>query len=87
MATKNEIMSALKDTISQMFDEKIKRIPYQYSKIGTVESFDGNLTKVRIGENIHSCQFLSGLNLQINDVVIVLFTNGNVLTKVILGKF
>ena len=86
MADRTELMRALKESMQEIFKEEIKKIPYQYSKIGTVTAIEGNLVKVKIGENTQTCSFISGLNLLINDVVIVMFTNGDNLTKIIYGK-
>lgn len=86
MADRTELMRALKESMQEIFKEEIKKIPYQYSKIGTVIAIEGNLAKVKIGENTQTCSFISGLNLLVNDVVIVMFTNGDNLTKIIYGK-
>jgi len=87
MADKLELMRALKESMKEVFKEEIKNIPYQFSKVGSVVSIEENVVKVKIGETTHSCSFISGLNLVTNDVVLVMFLNGNNLTKIVYGKF
>lgn len=87
MADKLELMRALKESMKEVFKEEIKNIPYQFSKVGSVVSIEENVAKVKIGETTHTCSFVSGLNLVANDVVLVMFLNGNNLTKIVYGKF
>jgi hypothetical protein len=87
MADKLELMRALKESMKEVCREEIKNIPYQFSKIGSVVSIEGDVVKVNIGETNHSCSFVSGLNLVVNDVVLVMFLNGNNLVKIVYGKF
>lgn len=77
---------AIYNTIKIMIDEALKKLGYNYTKKGVVESVDGNKAVVLIDDAESICDIRSGLPLYPNDVVIVMIQQNDYSAKYVDGK-
>jgi len=84
----NEIQKAIYTTIQNLFEERIKKLKFDYTLTGKVVSIatDNKSAMVEINGNESKCLIKDGIAFIVGDIVLITVIQNDYSRKVIYGK-
>lgn len=80
------IEDKLLEAIEIIAESKDKVIPYDYTVRGKVVEINSNVCTVNINGEEYSAYIMNGINIAVNDIVLIKKINNNDSDKVVVGK-